>query len=188
MELLRGEVRRLLLAHGYARIYEHSLLVAAQALELAERFGEDAEQAEAAGLLHDIGAVIPEAQRVEFLACRQIDVLLEEIQFPLILHQKVSRALSEELFGVHDAAVLNAVGCHTTLRPGATWLDMVLFIADKLAWDQLGEPPYRGAVCEGLAASLEAGAYAYIHYLFKNRSALKVVHPWMEAAYKQLSR
>lgn len=125
MESLRAKVRRLLLSHGYARIYEHSLLVAAQAVRLAE-----------------------------------------------------------ELFGVSDAAVLSAIGCHTTLKPGASRLDMALFVADKLAWDQPGAPPYREAVLKGLDASLEAGAYAYIGYLLDNRSALKVVHPWMEAAYQ----
>lgn len=75
---LRTEVLRLQLSHGYARIHEHSGRVAAEAAELAVRFGEDAEKAEAAGLLHDIGVVIPEAQRAEFLMIRQIGVLEEE--------------------------------------------------------------------------------------------------------------
>lgn len=184
IDSLRGDVRRLLLSHGYALIYEHSLLVAAQAVSLAERFGEDPALAEIAALLHDIGAVVPEAERAEFLLSRQIAVLEEEARFPLILHQKVSRALAGELLGVRDAAILDAVGCHTTLKPGATRLDMLLFIADKLAWDQPGTPPYREAVLKGLDASLEAGAYAYIHHLFENRSALRVVHPWMEAAWR----
>ena len=183
IDSLRGEVRRLLLAHGYARIYEHSVLVTREAARLAERFGEDLAAAEAAALLHDIGAAVPEAERAGFLASRQIAVLEEEARLPLILHQKVSRVLAGEMFGVQDAAVLDAVGCHTTLRPDASRLDMVLFVADKLAWDQPGTPPYREAVLKGLDASLEAGAYAYIGYLLDNRAALKVVHPWMEAAW-----
>ncbi len=54
--------------------------------------------------------------------------------------------MAQEIFGVTDTLILNAVGCHTTLRAQPTTLDKVLFVADKLVWDQPGTPPYAQAL------------------------------------------
>ena len=43
---------------------------------------------------------------------------------------------------MHDEETLNAICCHTTLRKHATKMDLVLFVADKIEWDQNGTPPY----------------------------------------------
>ncbi|EJW16375.1 hydrolase (HAD superfamily) [Paenibacillus alvei DSM 29] len=60
----------------------------------------------------------------------------------MIIHQKLSKVMARDIFGITDNEVLDAVGCHTTLRANATQLDLVLFVADKIAWDQQGTPPY----------------------------------------------
>lgn len=80
------------------------------------------------------------------------------------------------------------MGCHTTLRKNATKLDMVLFISDKLEWDQADIPPYMDKVKEGLYIYLEKGAYTYIKYVLDNRESLKVLHPWLVEAFKDLRR
>lgn len=105
----------------------------------------------------------------------------------MIIHQKLSRVIAEELFGIRDQNVLSAVECHTTLKPGASLMDKVLFVADKLAWDQPGVPPYREEMISRLEVSLDEAAFAYIHYLWRQRERLKVVHPWLEAAYDDLA-
>ena len=61
---------------------------------------------------------------------------------------------------ITDSAVLSAIECHTTLYANATPYDMALFIADKLAWDQPGIPPYDKAVRYALEYSLEAACLA----------------------------
>ena len=104
----------------------------------------------------------------------------------MILHQKLSAILAHELFGVDDLAVLSAIGCHTTLRADATPLDKVVFLADKIAWDQSGSPPYRDALLDALTHSLDAGACVYLQHLWAQRATLPVVHPWFENAYRQL--
>ncbi|MPN55779.1 hypothetical protein SDC9_203463 [bioreactor metagenome] len=67
-----------------------------------------------------------------------------------------------------------------------TELDLLLFVADKVKWDQKGVPPYLEDVVNGLNISLEHGAYAYIKYLMDNKSNLKVIHPWLVDAYNSL--
>ena len=72
-------------------------------------------QAENAGWLHDISAVIPEARRLDYARQWHIEVLPEEATAPILLHQRQSAVLAAEVFGVTDPAILSAVGCHTTL-------------------------------------------------------------------------
>lgn len=82
--------------------------------------------------------------------------------------------------------ILDAIGCHTTLRSNSTKLDRVLFVADKIEWDQKGTPLYIEELKEMLNISLEHGAFAYIKFMWDQRDSLKVVHPWLEEAYFEL--
>jgi len=182
------DVLRFLVHHGCARTAEHVERVAQEAMRVAHRFGEDPEAAATAGWLHDVSAVFPSAERAVVARQFGLPVLPEEDEFPMILHQKLSVVLGRELFGVTDPVILGAVGCHTTLRRDPTRLDLVLFVADKLAWDQAGVPPFLDQVVAGLQHSLEDGALAYLAWMHQHRAALRVVHPWLREAYGQFSQ
>lgn len=101
----------------------------------------------------------------------------------MLLHQKQSVVIARELFGVVDQAVLDAIGCHTTLRRNASRLDKVLFVADKLAWDQGGDPPYEDAVTAALGRSLDEAVQALMGWIWEERAQLKIVHPWLKEAF-----
>lgn len=184
---LPSDVSRFLVRHAQAHTAAHSAQVAAQAVELAERFGVGTSQAETAGWLHDVSAVIPNEKRIQVALENGLEVLPEEKQLPMITHQKLSALMARELFGITDAGVLSAVGCHTTLKADASPLDKVVFVADKIAWDQEGRPPYLGALEEALERSLDAAALVYLEYLWERRDDLPVLHPWVVAAHRQLS-
>ncbi len=161
----------------------HSAAVAAEAQRIAAAVGVEPMRAAQAGWLHDVSAVIPAVERVTAAEALDISVLAEERALPMILHQKLSVVVARDLFGVTDAAVLSAIGCHTTLKAEASVLDKVLFVADKLAWDQPGEPPYCDALQAALARSLDAAVCVYLRYLWERRTSLAVVHPWLAAAH-----
>jgi len=180
------DVVALLQHHGCPQTAIHSAAVAAEAQRIAAAVGAEPARAAQAGWLHDISAVIPAEERMAVAEALAIPVLPEERALPMILHQKLSVVVARDLFGVTDAAVLSAIGCHTTLKAGASALDKVLFVADKLAWDQLGEPPYRAAMEAALARSLDAAVCVYLRYLWERRATLAVVHPWLAAAYAYL--
>lgn len=186
---LSGEVRRdvpaFLVHHRYPKTAAHVGDVAAEARRLALRFGVDADAAECAGWLHDTSAVFPTPQRAAIARALGIDVLPEEDSLPMIVHQKLSAVLAADIFGVRDPAVLNAVGCHTTLKAGASPLDLVVFVADKIAWDQAGVPPYTNAIRVALDDSLDAATWVYLDYLWQRRGTLGIVHPWFVAAYRE---
>ena len=84
--------------------------------------------------------------------------------------------------------MLSATGCHTTLKADASGLDKVVFVADKIAWDQPGTPPWLDALTRALDVSLDAAALVYLDYLWERRAQLLVVHPWFIAARAQISR
>ncbi len=167
---------------------EHTVRVAMEAKRLAALFGQDEEAAESAGLLHDISCIISNERRLEFAEALDIEILPEERLAPFILHQKLSVILAEQIFHITDPRVLSAIGCHTTLKKGAKPIDLVLFTADKLQWDQEGTPPYLEAVQKGLEKSLKHGAFAFVRYLVSMKEELAVVHPWLLEAYEDLKR
>jgi predicted HD superfamily hydrolase involved in NAD metabolism len=183
---LAESVPRFLYAHGCAHTADHVRAVAAVSGRLAGCFDVDVAQAETGGWLHDISAVIPVASRVAFAERHGIPVLPEERRVPMILHQKLSALLARDVFGVEDEAVLSAIGCHTTLCRDATPLDKVVFLADKIAWDQAGRPPYLDELNRALENSLDAAICVYLQTLWDTRQALPVVHPWLADAHAQL--
>lgn len=183
---LRRDVATFLTLHKQAHTAGHVTQVAAEARQLADRFGAVTEEAEVAGLLHDISAVIPNEERIATAHAFGIEVLPEEAAFPMIIHQKLSVVLARELFGVTAPAPLSAIGCHTTLKADASLLDKVLFVADKIRWDQAGEPPYLSDLQQALDRSLDHAVFCYLDYLWQQRATLRVVHPWLAAAHQQL--
>jgi predicted HD superfamily hydrolase involved in NAD metabolism len=172
--------------HGRPDTAKHCGAVAAEARRIAALVGADLDAAENAGWLHDISVIIPSEQRAAIAEQLGIEVLPEEVIFPMIIHQKLSAVLAHDIFQIEDAAILSAVGCHTTLKAGATLLDKVLFVADKLAWDQPGHAPFHDQMRAALDYSLDQAALVYLRYLWEQRTRLKVLHPWAQAAYVEL--
>ncbi len=167
-------------------VLKHSLEVSDEAKKLAEMFGENVEAAGIAGILHDISAIIPNSQRIEVAESLGLYIYQEERDFPLIIHQRLSKEIANKVLKITDIAILEAISCHTTLRENPTRLDLILFIADKIKWDQAGKPPYLKTIEDGLHKSLKEGVFNFLKYLFDNQEMLKVVHPWLVEAYECL--
>jgi HD superfamily phosphohydrolase YqeK len=103
----------------------------------------------------------------------------------MILHQKLSAIMAQEVFGVRDTVVLNAIRCHTTLKSGASLLDKIVFVADKIKWDQAGDPPYLAEIETAVAHNLDDACRVYLNYLWQRRSSLRYTHPWFLAAHQE---
>lgn len=181
----REDVPRFLSHHGFPNTAAHSAAVAAEARRIAVLAGIDEFQAETAGWLHDVSAVVPSAERARIAGLLGLSVLPEEDAFPMIVHQRLSVVMARDVFRVDCETVLDAIGCHTTLRASATPLDKVVFIADKLAWDQPGTPEYHDGLLDALERSLDDAVAFYLDYVWRRRQALKVIHPWLREAYEQ---
>lgn len=181
------DVTRYLNRCGYGAAVHHAAAVAEMAVALATRFSLPPEPACIAGWLHDISVVIPVSERCQVAQRWSIAILPEEAALPMILHQKLSAWMARHLFHITSPDIVDAIRCHTTLRAHATPLDKIVFVADKIAWDQAGAPPYLPDLKAALQRSLSAGACAYIAYLWARRATLPVVHPWLREAYRDLA-
>ena len=184
---LTGDALALLEANGKPKTARHVCEVADENAAIAARFGLDEGSCRAAALLHDISAVIHRDDMLSWADGHGLSTCEAEQKHPFLLHQRLSRLIAEAHFGVADEAILSPIECHTTLRKDATPYDMALFIADKLAWDQEGTPPFYGAVRTALNCSLEAACLCYMDYMVDNGLLLcphvdwTAAHSWLRA-------
>ncbi|EOO08111.1 putative protein in pepC 5'region [Bacillus thuringiensis serovar morrisoni str. 4AA1] len=137
-----NDIKDFLLKYNKEFTYKHSIRVANEAKKIAEKFHVDKEKAAIAGYLHDISGIFPNEERIAVAEEFGVEIEEAERKFPMIIHQKLSRVIAKEIFKVEDEDVLDAICCHTTLRKHPTKMDLVLFVADKIEWDQKGTPPY----------------------------------------------
>lgn len=180
------DVRALFVRWEQPRTLQHCLMVSQEACRLAGCFSLDAVEAEIAGLLHDISNVVPRSEMVALAEAVKLDILPEERTFPGILHQRLSAAIARHVFGIDNKSILSAIGCHTTLKKGASPLDKVVFLADKISWDQPNRAPFVDGLVNALGESLDCGALYYLDYLWERRSKLGVLHPWLVEARDEL--
>lgn len=138
---------------------EHSLKVANESLNLAHRFGVDPQKCYQAALLHDISAVISHNQMMEIALQNAWTIDPSEKKYPFLLHQRVSALFAQNIFQIEDKEALSAITCHTTLKAHPSQIDLVVFLADKIQWDQPGLPPYLEVIEEGMQMSLAYSAY-----------------------------
>ena len=112
------------------RRYAHSLSVARTSVQLAELYGENPLKAEQAGLLHDCAKCLPikDMQRiaVDNHLTDDPDVLASDA----LLHSIAGACLAEQLYGMTDPDVLEAIRFHNTGYPGMSRLAMCVCLAD----------------------------------------------------------
>lgn len=103
----------------------------AEAVRLALRWGEDAEKAAEAAILHDITKKLPVADQLNL--CEKYGIIEHhaEFSYPAIMHAMTGAALARERFGVDDE-VYGAIRWHTTGRPDMTRLEKIVYLADAI--------------------------------------------------------
>ena len=158
----------LLASYGKHATWRHVQGVAEVCVQLAQRFGLDETACRLAGILHDISAVIAPKDMLRFAQEAGMALDPAEERYPFLLHQRLSAVVAQLHFGIDDSAVTEAIACHTTLRAQAGDVDMALFLADKIAWDQPGEPPFLSEVNAALDVSLRHACRVYIDYVMDN--------------------
>ncbi|MCL2365065.1 MAG: HAD-IIB family hydrolase [Defluviitaleaceae bacterium] len=169
------DARAYLHAHGKDTTFTHSQATARVAVQIAKQYNLNATACEMAAYLHDISAVMPPVEMLRYAEENNWHIDETERNFPVLLHQRISRVIAKRDFRIADERILSAIEYHTTLRPNATPYDMVVFIADKLAWDQCeihGDAPFFAEVSAALEISLEAACLAYMNYMEANQKLL----------------
>ena len=176
---LKLDVVAFLQQNGRSDLIEHSLAVGAAAKALAEQFNVDPGQAEQSGWLHAIGAVVPEPEAATTARAYGLDVLPAEEASPVLLIQKLSARMAQDIFGVTERHILAALDCYATLKPGTLPLDRIVFLANHLA-ETTADAPYLPAVRDMLERlnSLDAAVMVLCDALWKEPENPLLTHPW----------
>lgn len=182
---IRTDIKNILLINGKHSTYIHVSNVAEKNALIAKTYDLDHDKCVVAGLLHDISAIIKPEDMLEYAYENRLDICEAERKYPFLLHQRLSKICAAEYFNISDEEILSAIECHTTLKKCPSKYEMSLFIADKLAWDKSGIPPFYEEVNAALDVSLEAACYKYMEYMVDNDMILFPHDNWTEA-YEQL--
>ena len=183
-----ADVRHFYRAMGRPDTLAHVTQVAEKAQDLAVRFGADRAAANLAALAHDLAAVVPAAKMIAVAERMGLPVDGADRAIPLLLHGPIAAAALVKKLGVRDEDVLNAVRYHSTLRAGASDLEKVIFLADKLAYDPTS--PHGGEYLPALTAAptLDDASLVYLDFLLDNGWRYGwILHPNAVAAYRELT-
>lgn len=183
---IRTDVKNLLSINGKNNTYVHMSNVAERNALIAETYALDPDKCIIAGLLHDISAVIRPEDMLKYACENSFDLCKAERKYPFLLHQRFSKIIAVQYFNISDEDILSAIECHTTLKKNASKYEMSLFIADKLAWDREGIPPFYEEVNAALAISLDAACWEYMKYMVEHDMIL-FPHVWFTEAYAVMS-
>lgn len=185
---LKEDIAAIFHCHQDEETLKHVLKVAEEAIRISKRFGVEPEEAEQAGLLHDISNIVPVNLMLEVAKELSVKVEEEEYKYPRIIHQKLSRAMAEQVFGISNPNILNAIECHTTLKSNASQLDKVLFIADKLSWESPGQIDQHEIRQKVENNELNQAILIYLDHIWEQRNNLKLVHSWTIQAREDMLR
>lgn len=165
--------------------FDHSVNVAAEAVELAKLYGEDEEKAYTAGILHDITKEIPKDEQLKIIA--DGGILLDDVQknAPKLWHSISGSVYIQTELGITDSDIINAVRYHTTGRANMSLLEKIIYIADYTAVGR----EYNGVeiMREKSRKSLEEAMIFSFQYTFNNLSSKEVaIHPDEIFAYNYI--
>lgn len=109
----------------------HVIGVEAEAVKLANFWGEDPEDAAEAGILHDITKKLVLSDQL--ILCEKYGIIndIAETENVKLLHAKTGAALAREMFGISDR-VYNAIRWHTTGKPDMNLLEKIVYMADYI--------------------------------------------------------
>lgn len=184
---LQNDVEAFLIKHGEQETFEHIMNVVREALAIAPLFDVSPDAARQAALLHDISNAIPVSEMKDAAEEWSLPIIEEEHRYIRIIHQKLSMEMAQRIFGCTSPDILNAIECHTTLKAGASQLDKVLFVADKISWELEGDHAYQAGMRSKLdELDLDGAALVYLEHVWNQRDKMKLVHPWLIAARSEL--
>ncbi|KOC55207.1 phosphohydrolase [Clostridium botulinum] len=112
--------------------FEHSIGVRDTAIKLAEIYGESLEKARIAGLVHDCAKNMSDEQILDI--CSKNEYNIDEVSqnMPSILHGEVGAYIAENIMGIEDKEILDAITYHTTGKENMTLLEKIIYISDYI--------------------------------------------------------
>ncbi|WP_420543509.1 bis(5'-nucleosyl)-tetraphosphatase (symmetrical) YqeK [Streptococcus equinus] len=111
--------------------FKHVLGVEKSAIELAERYGYDAEKAGLAGLIHDYAKELSDQEFLDLIDKYKIDPELKKWGNN-VWHGMVGIYKIQEDLGVTDKEILRSIETHTVGSSDMSLLDKIIYVADYI--------------------------------------------------------
>lgn len=129
---MREQVLSWLADHVPPSRLKHILGVEQTAVELAQSYHLNVQQAAQAGLMHDLAKYFKPQLLLQM--ARTEGLLLDPVEemTPHLLHAEVSAIVARDEFGIKDEEILQAIQNHTLGRPGMSRLSCIVFLADSI--------------------------------------------------------
>lgn len=187
---LSVDIAAFLTTAGKTGTLAHIREVVAEARRLADRFGVDVETAVTAAWCHDLAAVVPRDELLAVAEAWGVPLTEADRAIPGIVHGPLAAAVAREKLGVTDEDTLNAIRHHTTLRAGASRLETLVFVADKVALDPTSpRSDFVPALRLAEARGLESMAFVYLDWVMQHGESLGwTIHPNLRAAHGALQQ
>ena len=110
--------------------YEHSILVADEAKNLANHYGIDEDKAYLAGLVHDIAKEFSNEENIKWIEKGDLPTELLSDENIKIAHADIGAVFLKEKY-IFDDDICSAVKYHTVGNVKMNLLAKIIFIADK---------------------------------------------------------
>lgn len=185
------DLRRVSLSLHKEKRRAHTQGVSDTAMQLAQKYGADAQLAARAGILHDVTKALTPGEQQALIGRWQLPVTEFERANPQLLHAKTGAAAARSIFGESDA-VVSAIKYHTTGKPDMTALEKIIYLADMIEPNRTY--PGVDAIREAAARDLDAGVLLALErtiaFLQEERAAVceTSIHArdWLLQARKEL--
>lgn len=194
---LSGQVKEAVSAFltdaGQSGTLVHIRQVVTQSRILAARFGEspenDMKRAALAAWCHDMAVVVPHDELLAEAERWGVSLSESDRAIPQLVHGPLAAAVAREKLAITDDEILNAIRYHSTLRAGASTLEKIVFVADKVALDPTSpRNDFLPALQAAQPVGLDAMAAVYLNWVLENADDLGwQVHDNVRAAAAELA-
>lgn len=157
--------------------YQHTLFVLKAALKLAKKLNLDLKKVEIAALLHDIAKIKNNEELKEIVMNSKWETDQLELLITPVLHAPAGAVIAEDIFGVRDIKVLEAIRYHTLGHPDMGKIAQVIYAADFISedrdFDGLDE------IREEIVRDFESGLYLITTHILKYQLERdNFIHPY----------
>ena len=112
--------------------FEHSERTAKMLADLCKNYGLSEEKGWLAGIAHDMCKDVSDEELFELARKDGKEISKMEQKMPFLLHGRAAAVRIQEMFGVTDPEIIDAIANHTFGSVDSCDLALLLFVADKI--------------------------------------------------------
>ena len=160
-----------------AKRYQHTAFVLKAALKIAKKLKLNLKKVEIAALLHDIAKSRSVLELKDILQNSNWEPDQLELEITPVLHAPAGAVIAEEVFGITDPEILEAIRFHTLGHPKMGKIAQVIYAADFISEDR--EFAGLDEIRTEIESDFESGLYLITNHIIKYQLEKdNFIHPY----------